>query len=51
VNDDPFVWFYYVYGHTTLPPLIFLWIANRVLAPKASSIGALSSGGALAPAA
>ena len=20
VNDDPFVWFYYIYGHTTVPP-------------------------------
>jgi hypothetical protein len=29
VNDDPFVWFYYVYGHTTLPPLAFLWVFNR----------------------
>ncbi|WZO99489.1 hypothetical protein EP7_001096 [Isosphaeraceae bacterium EP7] len=31
VNDDPFIWFYYVYGHTTLPPLAFLWIYNRAL--------------------
>jgi hypothetical protein len=29
VNDDPFVWFYYVYGHTTVPPLLFLWFANK----------------------
>jgi hypothetical protein len=25
VNDDPFVWFYYIYGHTTVPPMLFLW--------------------------
>jgi hypothetical protein len=30
VNDDPFVWFYYVYGHTMLPPLALLWICNRL---------------------
>lgn len=29
VNDDPFVWFYYIYGFTTLPPLAFLWLYNR----------------------
>jgi hypothetical protein len=29
VNDDPFVWFYYIYGFTTLPPLAFLWFVNR----------------------
>lgn len=29
VNDDPFVWFYYVYGHTTLPPMLGLWIYHR----------------------
>jgi hypothetical protein len=34
VNDDPFVWFYYVYGHTTLPPMVFLWFFNRAFAPK-----------------
>ena len=30
VNDDPFVWFYYVYGFTILPTIGFLWIANRL---------------------
>jgi hypothetical protein len=29
VNDDPFVWFYYLYGHTTLPPLVFLWFVYK----------------------
>lgn len=33
VNDDPFVWFYYVYGHTTLPPMAFLWIYNKLASP------------------
>jgi hypothetical protein len=30
VNDDPFVWFYYIYGFTTLPPMAFLWLVNRM---------------------
>ena len=33
VNDDPFVWFYYIYGHTTFPPLAFFWICNKLSAP------------------
>src|SRR5690606_6143218 len=24
VNADPLVWFYYIYGHTTLPPVVAL---------------------------
>ena len=31
VNDDPFVWFYYIYGFTTLPPIAFLWVVQRAL--------------------
>jgi hypothetical protein len=30
VNDDPFVWFYYIYGFTILPVMGFLWIFNRL---------------------
>lgn len=30
VNDDPFVWFYYLYGHTIFPPIALLWVCNRV---------------------
>ena len=30
VNDDPFVWFYYIYGFTTLPPMALLWLVNRM---------------------
>ena len=30
VNDDPFVWFYYIYGFTTLPPMALLWLYNRL---------------------
>jgi hypothetical protein len=30
VNDDPMVWFYYIYGHTTLPPVAALWIYHRL---------------------
>ncbi len=37
-NDDPFVWFYYIYGHTTLPPLAFLWLYNRLSAPVPASL-------------
>jgi hypothetical protein len=36
VNDDPFVWFYYLYGHTMVPPLALLWIALRC-SPAAAS--------------
>jgi hypothetical protein len=30
VNDDPLVWFYYIYGHTILPPMVLLWVYHRV---------------------
>ena len=33
-NDDPFVWFYYIYGFTTLPPVVLLWLYHRASAPK-----------------
>jgi hypothetical protein len=29
VNDDPLVWFYYNYGFTTFPIVIFMWWASR----------------------
>ena len=29
VNDNPMIWFYYIYGHTTLLPMAFFWVANR----------------------
>jgi hypothetical protein len=38
-NDDPFVWFYYNYGNTTVPPLAVFWICNTL-----ADRGALSSG-------
>jgi hypothetical protein len=31
VNDDPFVWFYYIYGFSTLPPLVFLWCYHKFM--------------------
>ena len=34
VNDDPFVWFYYIYGFTILPTLGFLWVYNRIKRPS-----------------
>jgi hypothetical protein len=33
VNDDPMVWFYYIYGHTTLPPVVALWLYHRLRSP------------------
>jgi hypothetical protein len=30
VNDDPFVWFYYIYGFAIMPPMLFLWLINRI---------------------
>ncbi len=39
VNDDPLVWFYYIYGHTTLPPLAALWIYHRVQGSQVSHEG------------
>lgn len=34
-NDDPFVWFYYVYGYTTFPIVVALWVGLRLSAPAA----------------
>lgn len=28
-NDDPMIWFYYLYGHTTLAPLAALWLVHK----------------------
>jgi hypothetical protein len=41
-NDDPFVWFYYVYGYTTLPVMLALFAINRLM--PSSSAGMESSG-------
>ncbi|HWE38094.1 MAG TPA: hypothetical protein VG406_16100 [Isosphaeraceae bacterium] len=37
-NDDPFVWFYYIYGFAILPPMAFLWLANRLGAPRVGTV-------------
>jgi hypothetical protein len=34
-NDNPLVFFYYIYGHTTLAPLLFFWLVNRLKGPRA----------------
>ena len=34
LNDDPMVWFYYLYGHTTLPPLLLFWIILKLAKPR-----------------
>ena len=39
VNDDPLVWFYYIYGHTTLPPVLALWLYHRMTAPRPTPAG------------
>jgi hypothetical protein len=44
VNDDPFVWFYYVYGHTTLPPMAFLWAYHKFKKAPAAGPEAASAG-------
>lgn len=43
VNDDPFVWFYYIYGFTTLPPLVFLWLYNRMAGKARPSTAAATA--------
>jgi hypothetical protein len=45
VNDDPFVWFYYLYGHTTLPPLAFVFVYNRMAGRAAGPVGLRGWGG------
>jgi hypothetical protein len=35
VNDDPFVWFYYVYGHMIIPPVVLFYLINRFGSPPA----------------
>lgn len=35
VNDDPFVWFYYLYGFSVMPPMALLWLFNRRAAARA----------------
>ena len=32
-NDDPFVWFYYVYGLTTFPVTVALWVGLKAAGP------------------
>jgi hypothetical protein len=39
VNDDPMVWFYYIYGHTTLPPMAALWVYLRLNDAHAAHAG------------
>jgi hypothetical protein len=40
VTDDPMVWFYYNWGFTTMPPLIVLWVWNKLAGGAASRPGA-----------
>lgn len=54
VNDDPFVWFYYIYAFTTLPVLALLWLYNRFAGPPgepADAATAAPAGAILAAAA
>ena len=34
-NDDPFVWFYYIYGFAVLPLITLLWLYHRRAAVQA----------------
>jgi hypothetical protein len=34
VNDDPMVWYYYIYGYTTLPIFVALWVYLRFAVPE-----------------
>jgi hypothetical protein len=36
VNDDPMVWYYYIYGYTTLPVFMCLWVFLRFAVPARS---------------
>jgi hypothetical protein len=45
VNDDPMVWFYYNWGFSTFPIVVFLWFATRFLAPEARQEPAVAPGG------
>lgn len=37
VNDDPFVWFYYIYGFSIMPPMVMLWLVNRFAETEAEA--------------
>jgi hypothetical protein len=45
VNDDPMVWFYYNWGFTTFPIVVFLWFATRFLAPETRQEPAIAPDG------
>lgn len=45
VNDDPLIWFYYNWGFTTLPPLLFMWFLNRAPAHRHAVSPAFSVAG------
>ncbi|MDR3634986.1 MAG: hypothetical protein P4L84_14370 [Isosphaeraceae bacterium] len=38
-TDDPFVWFYYVYGHTVVPPMALFFLINRFAERRAPGTG------------
>ncbi len=38
-NDDPFVWFYYVYGYTTFPVVVALWVGLKLSGPGTHPVG------------
>jgi hypothetical protein len=40
VNDDPLVWFYYIWGFCVLPIVLLTWWANRGPATVAATAGA-----------
>lgn len=40
VNDDPLVWYYYIYGYTTLPLFAGLWLFLKLKGPGDEAFGA-----------
>jgi len=47
-TDDPFVWFYYVYGHTIVPPMALFFLVNKLGGSHAAApSGAAWAGGPL----
>jgi hypothetical protein len=39
VNDDPMVWFYYNWGFTTMPIVVFLWGVNKFSGAPTKRLG------------
>jgi hypothetical protein len=38
VNDDPMVWYYYIYGYTTLPVMAALWLFLKLFSSDRAAV-------------